>query len=431
MLRGMNTVPILATAVLCLGLGIVIGRVSSSPDDASESRAGESRDSAADYRPARRSETSVSDASRVGKVGGIPPVSYANRIAHMKALAKKMGTNPGMPAFDVIFGVWDTAREMDAAEVRQALKDMDSSSVGMQEGIFVKAMLVMQLAKKDGSEAMAYAMNEKGGGMLQMKGVALQAWAGNDPEGAYTWYLSNKDELNPRESRGFLAGVIAGLAEKDFPAAFEKAKNVDNLSRGDVLRRMGAVVANNSEHRKQFTDYLLTLEDSGVASEAASALVGQLVLTDLQGAIQYAEAWKGENKSRLSSRVTEEWAQLEPEKALEWQLSQPDGKDSVDATFAGWARQDADSAREWLGAQADDLNKDQFRNSAAQRTMWDDDYSGAVQWASSIQDTEKRQKSFKNIYSQWARKDKEGANQWVESLDEVTREAVVPQGADQ
>ena len=362
-----------------------------------------------------------------------PPTSYENRVAHMRALAKKAGINQGAPDFDALFGVWETAREMNAVELRQAITDLERGergSINMQEGIFVKMMLVMQLAKKDGPEAMSYALNEKNGMMMPMEEMALQAWSGSDPEGAYAWYLSNKDVLKPRESRQFLAGTIAGLAEKDFSAALEKAKNVDSLSRKDVLRSMGTVAADNPEHRKEFTDYLRTLEDASVREQAAAALVGELVFTDVKEAIQYVEEWEGDGQEALTDRLASQWAQIEPEKALNWQLSQGQ-KNSVTNSFGNWAREDTEAARKWLSAQEGDLDKDKLRGSAAQRTIWDEDYPSAVQWASSIQDEEQKRRRYRDIYSQWSNNDKEGAAQWVETLDETTRNAVVSQKSDQ
>ena len=279
-----------AIAILCLGLGIVIGKTSSSSKNDEKEGLTKKDQEVSQSRSSKRGDTRYSDRRRVGKIGGTPPTSYENRVAHMKALAKKVGVNRGAPDFDALFGVWETAREMNAVELRQAIADLERGSISMQEGLFVKMMLVTQLAKKDGPEAMSYAMNEKNAMMMPMEGMALQAWSGNDPEGAYAWYLSNKDVLKPRESRQFLAGVIAGLAEKDFSAALEKAKNVDSLSRKDVLRSMGTVAADNPERRKEFTDYLRTLEDASVREQAAAALVGELVFTDVKEAIQYVEA---------------------------------------------------------------------------------------------------------------------------------------------
>ena len=418
-------------AILCLGLGIVIGKTSSSSKNDEKEGLTKKDQEVSQSRSSKRGDTRYSDRRRVGKIGGTPPTSYENRVAHMKALAKKVGVNRGAPDFDALFGVWETAREMNAVELRQAIADLERGSISMQEGLFVKMMLVTQLAKKDGPEAMSYAMNEKNAMMMPMEGMALQAWSGNDPEGAYAWYLSNKDVLKPRESRQFLAGVIAGLAEKDFSAALEKAKNVDSLSRKDVLRSMGTVAADNPERRKEFTDYLRTLEDASVREQAAAALVGELVFTDVKEAIQYVEEWEGDGQETLTDNLASEWAQIEPEKALNWQLNQTGKQNSINNSFGNWARDDADGARKWLSNQEGDLDKDKLRGSAAQRTIWDEDYAGAVQWASSIQDEEQKRKSYSRIYRQWSNNDKEGATQWAETLDETTRNAVVPQESDQ
>ena len=148
-------------AILCLGLGIVIGKTSSSSKNDEKEGLTKKDQEVSQSRSSKRGDTRYSDRRRVGKIGGTPPTSYENRVAHMKALAKKVGVNRGAPDFDALFGVWETAREMNAVELRQAIADLERGSISMQEGLFVKMMLVTQLAKKDGPEAMSYAMNEK------------------------------------------------------------------------------------------------------------------------------------------------------------------------------------------------------------------------------------------------------------------------------
>jgi len=153
----MKLLPIFATAAVCLGIGVIIGRVSSPQENASDIQEKSAKDTRERYRSARRSTTGYDDARRVGKIGGEPPVSYENRLKHMAALAKDVGGNRGIPNFDSLFGIWETAGMLDAVEILQALTDLEDSSLGQEEGMYVKAMLVMQWAKKNGPEAMDYA----------------------------------------------------------------------------------------------------------------------------------------------------------------------------------------------------------------------------------------------------------------------------------
>ena len=427
----MKIIPLFTTAVLCLGLGVVIGRMNPAEKNASGETADEANTRTSSYRSAKRGGANYSDARRVGRIGGTPPESYVNRLAHMRSLAKKVGGNQGMPDFDALFGIWETARDMDAVDIHQALKDLKGEAMGAQEGMFVKMMLVMQLAKKNGPEAMTYAMNEKTGGFVPMKQMALQAWAGNEPEAAYSWYLENKNELSARESRQFLAGAIGGLAKKDFPAALAKAKTVDKSARRDVLSNIGVSIAENTEQRKQFTEYLLTLDDERATSAATTSILNQLALADPQAGIQYIQDWQGEGKDEMVRSFAQQWAQIDPEKTLNWQITQADKQSGVDSTFGSWARQDPASAQKWLDSQGEDLNKDKYLASAAQRTIWDEGYSEAVDWASSIQDSETQERSYRDIYSQWSRNDPEAADKWAAGLDENMRKKVVPKSVKQ
>ena len=67
--------------------------------------------------------------------------------------------------------------------------------------------------------------------------------------------------------------------------------------------------------------------------EAAAALVGELVFTDVKEAIQYVEEWEGDDQETLTDNLASEWAQIEPEKALNWQLNQTGKQNSINNSF--------------------------------------------------------------------------------------------------
>ena len=431
----MKMLPLIATAILSLGVGVIIGKTSLSGQGKEDDSTHSSSTTAEGYRTAKRSGGSAgSDTRSIGRVGSPPPASYDNRIKHMKKLAKKVQFGRGMPDFDALFGVWETAREMSPEEIRQALDELDGGQMGQRDGMFIKAMLVMQLAKKDGPTAMQYAADMKGGRGFPAREMALQAWASSDPKGAYAWYEANKESMTPREGRRFQAGAIAALALEDFDTAFAKAKAVDTLSQGDVLRQFGAAIVSNADQRNQFTKYLLTLENEETRNRVARDMAEQLAQTNVKEAIQFVEKWPSDDKGRLIHEVAEQWAQTEPEKALAWQMSKSDTAEpgrGVDDVFGDWARRDTAAARAWLANQDGNLDKDEMRETAARRVMWDDDYPQAAKWADSIADTEKRHDSYRSIYRRWKRLDKEGADSWLEGLGAEARNAVLPNGSDE
>jgi len=120
-----------------------------------------------------------------------------------------------------------------------------------------------------------------------------------------------------------LLGVtVAGQAEESFSAAFEKAKNVEAVNQVEVLSRLGNIAADNPDDRKAFTDYLATLDNAKARSDIGSVFVRRLAVSNLEAAVQYVEEWNVEGKDDVSHALALQWAQTEPEKAIEWQLAQ-------------------------------------------------------------------------------------------------------------
>ncbi|MCP5535949.1 MAG: hypothetical protein H7A51_06900 [Akkermansiaceae bacterium] len=338
----------------------------------------------------------------------------------------------GMPDFDALFGIWEMARDMSPEEIKLALGEIKSLQLPHQSAMFMKAMLVMQWAKKDGASAMQYVSESKDRrDFFPMHEMALQAWGSSDPNGAYRWYEANKETLKPRERKQFEARAIAALAKDHFDQAFLKAKNVDSSSRDEVFQSLGSTVANNPEQRQMLLDYLQTLDDKDALTETGSTIARQIAMKDVQGAIEFVEKWPGEDKSEITGQVAEQWGQTEPEKAMAWRIGQlaadADPADAVEDIFAGWARKTPDQAKNWLNGQSD-IDQDQLRSEAIKQMRWDDNYQLSISWADEIKDEKKRLQNYRNIYSSWKRDDKEGAQRWLDAQDPEMRKSIAPGG---
>ena len=96
---------------------------------------------------------------------------------------------------------------------------------------------------------------------------------------------------------------------------------------------------------------------------------------------------------------------------------------AVSGIFGNWARQDSQAARNWIDNQ-NDISKDELYSSATRRVMWDEDYSGAAQWASGITDEKERNKRYNDVYQRWKNGDKEGADNWLEQQDPAVQESI-------
>ncbi len=426
-------IPIAGIAVVTLGLGIIIGRNSvSTKSRDTEDSAAHSGSHSSDYRSSQRSgsgSSSNSGNSSHGKGAKTDGSRNQNKIKHMARLAKKLNMERGMPDFDALFGIWESAGTMSAAEIQQALAETSTMDLPQASQMFMRAMLVMQWAKKDGAAAMEFAIAEKGNSRRGMpaKEMALQAWASTDPHGAYSWYEGNKEKLSPREQKKFEAAALAALAKDNFDLAFNKVKNVSSASRTQVLRTFGSAVANNPQQRGQFTQYLMTLDDKEVRDYAGQEIAESLARTDTQEAVRFVDEWPGEDKSRLADEVASEWSNTEPEKALAWRMNKlgenETPSNAVDDIFGNWARQDGQAARHWIESQSN-IDKDDLYSSAARRVMWDEDYAGAAQWASGITDEKERSQRYNDVYSRWQRGDTEGAEKWLKQQDADVQEAV-------
>lgn len=429
----MKTLFPVATAIaVALCLGIVIGR-KTAPEAGNNHDSGFATAQRDDYRSTQRnsgsSDPTASRPSNASKPSG-GSTQAGNQLKQMTTLAKKARMGRGIPDFDALFGIWEIARDMSVEEVEAALRELQNSGLLKRENTFINAILVMQWAKKDGHTAMRYALENPGNSrFFPMKQIALQSWASSDHHGAYTWYETNRDQLKASERKNFETYTINALAQDNFPLAFEKAKKVDSTSRKDVLRNLGATVANNPQQRQQFVQYLMTLESKEIRNETAETIASSLAMEDPSEAVKFVNEWPGDDRSGLADGVARQWGQTEPRKALEWRINMTseneDTPGNVDNIFGSWAREDTPAARTWLESRQD-IDQDQFRESAARRLMWNDDHAEAANWAASISDADKRERSYKRIYRRWNRDDPEGARKWLATQDAALQQTIAP-----
>ena len=145
-------------AILCLGLGIVIGKTSlSSKNDEKEGLTKKDQE-VSQSRSSKRGDTRYSDRRRVGKIGGTPPEKYENKVLHLLALVEN---GLDFHNVDALLELRALMKGMSTLELSQALTDMEDIEVG--RGRYdAYSILVSQLAKKDGIAALTYVMEQKG-----------------------------------------------------------------------------------------------------------------------------------------------------------------------------------------------------------------------------------------------------------------------------
>lgn len=421
----MKGLHVVAIAVLCMCLGLAAGRVSAPHAEVRKDGSGDEKSVRSKYRSTTRDVAHASDVARIGQLDGIPPEKYENKVLHLLALVEN---GLDFHNVDALLELRALMKGMSTLELSQALTDMEDIEVG--RGRYdVYSILVSQLAKKDGIAALTYVMEQKGrinDDLLDgLRSIAFGDLAKSDPETAYEWYEANKDELKPRTAKHFISEIITSLAKKDLSAAFTRAENIDVKYQEDVFGDLGRIVAPHTEKREQFTDYLMTLNNDEIKLDAASSIIGQLVRVDSDEAIDYIEVWGEANHERLSTALVDRWVEIEPAKALDWQLSQEGGKDLLEDAFDDWAQEDPKLAEKWLGGQEDHAITDQLRRSAGRQAMRHKDFEQAVKWIDQMRGSEQRIDNLSNVYKSWVEYDEDRAQIWLESLREEESAEVI------
>ena len=135
--------------------------------------------------------------------------------------------------------------------------------------------------------------------------------------------------------------------------------------------------------------------------------------------------WGEANHERLSTALVDRWVEIEPAKALDWQLSQEGGKDLLEDAFDDWAQEDPKLAEKWLGGQEDHAITDQLRRSAGRQAMRHKDFEQAVKWIDQMRGSEQRIDNLSNVYKSWVEYDEDRAQIWLESLREEESAEVI------
>jgi len=374
----MKGLHVVAIAVLCMCLGLAVGRVSAPHAEVRKDGSGDEKSVRSKYRSTTRDVAHASDVARIGQLDGIPPEKYENKVLHLLALVEN---GLDFHNVDALLELRALMKGMSTLELSQALTDMEDIEV--ERGRYdAYSILVSQLAKKDGIAALTYVMEQKGrinDDLLDgLRSIAFGDLAKSDPETAYEWYEANKDELKPRTAKHFISEIITSLAKKDLSAAFARAENIDVKYQEDVFGDLGRIVAPHTEKREQFTDYLMTLNNDEIKLDAASSIIGQLV-----------------------------------------------SKDLLEDAFDDWAQEDPKLAEKWLGGQEDHAITDQLRRSAGRQAMRHKDFEQAVKWIDQMRGSEQRIDNLSNVYKSWVEYDEDRAQIWLESLREEESAEVI------
>lgn len=406
-------------------------------------------------------ESSASGAMRGGGAGSVRPSKSDRSAPGNVAMERLMGTD-GRPAspeaairavirqlerspimgmdYDAMFEAYAVIREMDEAQVQAALLELEGAETNAQVKMTLQMLLVNHWAKEDGREALEYVLAQSD---TRMKGMGVMggvmSWMRTEPNAAYDWYQENKSEIGGGifGSSGMIEGMmIAAMGQNDMAGAFEKVATLSKESRMTALTTMGSQVGMDPRKRTEFLEHLEAFDDEKLTKQVMEGMVSTWAWQDPQGAADFIASgdFDDETQQELKDSVAQSWAHMDPKGAMEWSIENSEGAERlerVESTFATWVQQDPAGAGEWLQAQPEEMRSDDLYSTASQRLMYSQKFEQAVEFAGQIGDETVRLEKMRQVRQMWQASDEAAAQQWLESLDEPMREAVMEDAIDE
>ena len=226
-------------------------------------------------------------------------------------------------------------------------------------------------------------------------GAVLDAWSRNDPNAAIEWAKNNYEgDDNP-----YFAGIISGMAEKDFDGATELMESMPyGRNRGRAASMMLEKAWNQGEDMA--VNWANDLESDSLKEFAVGRLAEKIARKDLDRAAGWAgQMEEGEIKRRAVESVADHWAEKDPVAAAEWVDGLPEGasrSEGMQEVVREWARKDPTATAEWLNKYPASAGMDKPVE-AFVRTVAQKDPQNALTWAESISDEKRRDEVVKDV----------------------------------
>jgi hypothetical protein len=296
-------------------------------------------------------------------------------------------------------------------EVRQAY-----DSVVLDPGDIDLVLLAEWWAGFDPEAAFAWTRSDWRADDQAIVLMVLRSWGRRDPEAA----LTKAHGLSPPNLR--LVGidsVLTGWDESGKPGLLEYVENHPLLW---DRQRMAYTVARRKVLRDGAAEAFRWAEGLPESDARFKLYVFQRVAaaaaeTDPRATAAFAERHAGGPwGSGLYPRVGSRWAERDPEAALRWLASLPEGSernDGVRETYRTWLRRERERAQAWPQAQPLAPWLDPALSLYAKSLTYEAPRDG-VEWALKIADDELRWPTAVTIAREWLLADEAAARAWID-----------------
>jgi hypothetical protein len=229
----------------------------------------------------------------------------------------------------------------------------------------------------------------------------LSGWASVDPQASLKWARENESLKDEEQKRGneLLIGVMKGMAETDLAGATELMKE---LNYGLYLDKAASTLLASAWAKGEQTaiDWVESFPDGKARNSAYEALGKRLIREDIDRAVEWVDSMdESEIKTKIAKETAKAMVILSPDKAADWVARMPAGEArsaGMERVVSQWVERDPVATAEWLNKFPNDQSIDGAL-AIFSHQIADKQSQSALQWAQSIEDSERRERVIQYI----------------------------------
>jgi hypothetical protein len=399
--------------VLALGAGVMIGRISAP----GETGAGDkpAATSASSKSGERASEAGLSLAERLQRKRGSETREGADKPVD-KDLQSIMESTSRLDRTQRLLAFLDRLPSDQFASVYDEFRNSPGANLRGSE----RSLILQAWAERDPLTALSF-LQEKGAEDWERE-TAVATWAANDPQAAFAWAGSAKDE---GDVNNWLLGATRGIAATNPELARDFIGQLEGRTRDQALDAVKPYVMQYGF--EYATAWIGGVEDEGVRNRASREMARDLANLDPAQAGQWNAAMTDvETRRDVSETVADRWARADLPAAREWVESLPEDtkSEAAEGIARRYAREDPAAAAQWLTSLGNNPDLD-----GARRILIEESFRSSPQtsleYVSSISDVRAQEGYYQRYLGGWMRQDEAAARQWLNSNAQALPERIV------
>jgi hypothetical protein len=399
--------------VLALGAGVMIGRISAPGEPSAGGTTGES-----------------STAAKSGERGADSGLSLAERIQRKRAAETREGS--AKPVDKDLQSIMASTSRLDRtqrllafldrlpADQFASVYDEFRNSPGADLRGSERSLILQAWAERDPLSALSF-IQEKGGEDWERE-TAVATWAANDPQAAFAWASSAKDE---GDVNNWLLGATRGIAATDPELARDFIGKLEGRTRDQAIDAVEPYVMQYGF--EYATAWIAGVGDEGVRNRAAREMARDLANLDPAQAGRWNAAITDvETRRDISETVADRWARTDLAAARTWVEGLPEDtkSEAAEGIARRYAREDPAAAAQWLSGLGDNPDLDGARRILIEESFRNSPQT-SLEFVSSISDQRSQEGYYWRYLSGWMRQDEGAARQWMNSNSQTLPARIV------